>query len=198
MEVPAMTAPLFGSPQEELVETFAVLELPAGQRAEIIGGSIVVSPTPTMLHNFIFGMLMRTLHPAAVDNGWMLTNTATVHVPATDEHFAPDLVVIPEEILLARCDDWIVPAESVLLSAEITSTSTVKRDRKTKLWSSAHSMIPVYLLIDPHDGVGSASVHSEPDGEGRYQRHQTVPFGEKLTLPEPFAVDLDTTAFVRS
>ncbi|TVL90136.1 Uma2 family endonuclease [Streptomyces sp. LX-29] len=189
-----MTAPLPDQTLEELMHTYEHLDLPEGQRAELIGGEIVISPTPTSQHNWIFGRLMRMLIKATPDE-WMITNTETVVLPATGERFIPDLLVCEAAALTDNRKEWQLPADDVLLACEITSPSTARRDRTSKLWGYAHSQVPVYLLVDPHDGGGSTTVYANPDGKGRFRDEKTVPFGERVPLPEPFGFELDTSLF---
>ncbi|MEV6777654.1 Uma2 family endonuclease [Streptomyces syringium] len=193
----AMTAPLPDHELAHLLETYEHLEVPEGHRAELIGGEIVISPSPANFHNWLYGNLHYLLAQEVRQRGWAVTNTTTVFLPATDERYIPDLLVCPAEALLRDPDEWRFAAEDVLLAAEITSPSTARRDRGPKIWGFAHSQVPIYLLVDPHDGDGNTTVHTNPDGEGRYRDLHRVAFGEKLHLPEPFGLDLDTSVFLK-
>ncbi|PJE94798.1 hypothetical protein CUT44_26985 [Streptomyces carminius] len=191
-----MTAPLPDQQElDDMLRTYAQLELPDGQRAEFIGGEIVISPTPTNFHNWIYAQLHRMVDRGTPDD-WMVTNTTTVALPATDERYVPDLLVC-ESAVLHSDREWQIAPEDVLLVGEITSMATVLRDRKNKLRGYGRSRVPLYLLVDPLDGEGSATVFAEPDGAGRYRVEHRVLFGEKLALPEPFGLEIDTSAFVR-
>ncbi|MGW0471259.1 hypothetical protein [Streptomyces coeruleorubidus] len=57
----------------------------------------------------------------------------------------------------------------------------------------ARGGIPFYLLVDRDRS--STTLFSEPE-KGDYRRLGTAAFGRPLTLPEPFAFDLDTTDFL--
>ncbi|MGV9852638.1 Uma2 family endonuclease [Streptomyces sp. NPDC003442] len=188
-----MTAPLPDQEFENLLEIHAQLELPDGMRAELIGGEIVISPTPTIFHNEIYARLQRWLNQG-VPEDWFVTNTTTVFLPATEERYIPDLVVYKSGATSSP-DDWQLNADHVLLVAEITSPSTRDRDLTAKVKGYAHSNVPVYLLVDPHDGDGSTTVYSHPDGKGLYRDEHRAMFGEKLTLPEPLDLSLDTALF---
>ncbi|MET8677792.1 Uma2 family endonuclease [Streptomyces sp. NPDC004647] len=192
-----MTAPLPDHELEDLLRTYEHLEVPEGQRAELIGGEIVISPTPANFHNWIYSELHYLLGQRARPRGWSVTNTTTVVLPATGEHFIPDLIVC-ESAALRDTEDWRITAEDVLLAAEITSPSTARRDRTAKVWGYAHSLLPVYLLVDPQDGEGSTTVYANPDGKGSYRDQHRVLFGEKLLLPEPFGLELDTSVFLKT
>ncbi|MBP2064516.1 Uma2 family endonuclease [Streptomyces iranensis] len=190
-----MTAPLPDQEFENLLDIHAQLELPDGMRAELIGGEIVISPTPANFHNWIFSELNLQL-VREVPTQWRITNTATVFLPATEERFIPDLLICESEALKSM-EEWQVQADDVLLVAEITSPSTRARDLQAKVKGYAHSNVPIYLLIDPHDGDGSTTVYSHPDGKGLYRDEHRAMFGEKLTLPEPLGLELDTAGFLK-
>ncbi|MBN3931112.1 Uma2 family endonuclease [Streptomyces verrucosisporus] len=186
-----MTAPLPDQESHDMLRTYAQIELPEGQRAELIGGEIVISPTPTNYHNWVYAQLHRLLDRGTPDE-LVVTNTTTVALPATGERYVPDLLIC-ESAVLRDAREWQVPAEDVLLVGEITSMSTVLRDRKNKAQGYGRSRVPLYLLVDPLDGEGSATVFAEPDGSGRYRVEHRVLFGERFTLPEPFGLEIDTS-----
>ncbi|CAL9505971.1 hypothetical protein SUDANB106_03561 [Streptomyces sp. enrichment culture] len=190
-----MTAPLPDRESHDMLRTYAQIELPEGRRAELIGGEIVISPTPTNYHNWVCAQPHRLLDRGTPDE-LVVTNTTTVALPATGERYVPDLLVC-ESAVLRDAREWQVPAEDVLLVGEITSMSTVLRDRKNKAQGYGRSRVPLYLLVDPLDGEGSATVFAEPDGSGRYRVEHRVLFGEKFTLPEPFGLELDTSVLHR-
>ncbi|WP_460356773.1 hypothetical protein [Actinoallomurus acanthiterrae] len=52
---------------------------------------------------------------------------------------------------------------------------------------------PLYLLIDPVDEPTAITLFSEPSDDG-YRTIDRVVAGEKLRLPEPFGLILDTAA----
>ncbi len=190
-----MTAPLPDQESHDMLRTYAQLDLPEGRRAELIGGEIVISPTPTNHHNWIYSELHYLLAHHSRKRGWSVTNTTTVALPATDERYTPDLLVC-ESAVLRSAREWQVAAEDVLLVGEIASMSTVLRDRKNKVQGYGRSLVPLYLLVDPLDGDGSVTLFAEPDGSGRYRVEHRVLFGEKLALPEPFDLEVDTSVFV--
>lgn len=49
--------------------------------------------------------------------------------------------------------------------------------------------VPLYLLIDPMEGI--ARVYSRPGDKG-YRQQTEVPLGEPLELPEPWKLTIDT------
>jgi Uma2 family endonuclease len=85
-----------------------------------------------------------------------------------------------------------MPCEGVALVVEVTS-SRPQRDREDKRRAYARGGIPLYLLVDRQ--ASSLTLFSQPEGAD-YREHCTVLFGKSLSLPEPFAFDLETSDFV--
>lgn len=181
---------------DRLWKTWENLDVPPGFRAEIIRGDIVLSPSPTSKHAQICAELSRQLWPLAAERDWYLANELGVRIAHTGEALIPDLVAVPIAVLDEGEETSATDSDGLLLAVEVTSDSSVRRDRKTKLWSYAYGMIPIYLLVDRHDGEGSVSVYSEPDGNGSYAVLQKTYFGKPLMLPDPIGIEIDTSRFV--
>ena len=79
------------------------------------------------------------------------------------------------------------------MAVEVTSydSDTDRRDRHEKPAAYGQSGIPLYLLID-RDSC-TLTVHSSPDRKvGGYRDIHTAKFGEKVALPDPIGIELDT------
>ena len=103
----------------------------------------------------------------------------------------PDAVLAPEAHFAAH-GEWADP-EGALMVVEVTSydSDTDRRDRYEKPAAYGQAEIPVYLLID-RDSC-TLTVHSSPDRKiGGYRTVRTAKFGEKVLLPEPIGIELDT------
>ncbi|MGV9626790.1 Uma2 family endonuclease [Streptomyces sp. NPDC003487] len=102
----------------------------------------------------------------------------------------PDAVLAPVGYFNGQ-GDWADP-DGVLMTVEITSydADTHQRDRVEKPKAYAEAGIPVNLLIDRDHR--SLVVHSNPDPAVGYRDVHTAKLGERLTLPDPVAVVLDT------
>jgi Uma2 family endonuclease len=181
--------------QGELWKAWEELDVPPGFRAEIIRGDIVLSPFSTSKHSQICAQISRQLWPLASEREWYLANELGVRIERTNEGLTPDLVVLPMAVLDEEEETQAVDSGELLLAVGVTSNSSVLRDRKTKLWSYACGMIPVYLLVDRHEGEGTVSVYSEPDGNGKYVELQKTAFGKPVTLPDPIGFEIDTSRF---
>lgn len=185
-----MAAPIHHDPSIEHVllmhETF---DPPEGSKSEVIGGNIVVSPSPPGRHNLIHSRLHRLLD-SALPTGLLVTDTVTLDLTATGERYVPDLLVIQEEAL--DSDEWLFPAKDAELVVEIVSPSNAAQDRVVKVRGYAASGVPVYLLVDPLERT--VTLFTEP-ADGSYRAVHRVPFGDPLPLPAPFTGTLDTAVF---
>jgi Uma2 family endonuclease len=187
-----VSVPQVAEPEKDIYDTYD--ELPEGLRAEIIEGNIVVSPMPRSLHMRIVNMLTRDFL-AACPEDWYASQNATIDLLEDGERvrYIPDLAVGPDDRLTYR--GYLAPASAFELVVEVTSRTTARRDREVKLRTFATGGIPYYLLVDPLDRPGMTTLYSKPSPEGRYWRDVRVPFGEKLHIPAPFDLEIDTSRF---
>ncbi|MFF4799818.1 Uma2 family endonuclease [Streptomyces sp. NPDC001351] len=102
----------------------------------------------------------------------------------------PDGVLAPVDHFVGQ-GDWAEP-HGVLMAVEITSydSDTHNRDRVEKPRAYAEAGIPVYLLID-RDNL-SVLVHSNPHPEVGYRDIHVSRLGDKVSLPDPVGIELDT------
>ncbi|MER5789156.1 Uma2 family endonuclease [Streptomyces sp. NPDC001980] len=103
----------------------------------------------------------------------------------------PDAVLAPEAHFAGH-GEWADP-DGALMVVEVTSydSDTDRRDRHEKPAAYGQADIPLYLLID-RDSC-TVTVHSSPDRKvGGYRVVRTAKFGEKVLLPDPIGIELDT------
>jgi Uma2 family endonuclease len=103
----------------------------------------------------------------------------------------PDAVLAPEAHFAGH-GEWADP-EGALMVVEVTSydSDTDRRDRQEKPTAYGQAGIPLYLLID-RDSC-TVTVHSGPDRKiGGYRAVHTAKFGEKVLVPDPIGIELDT------
>jgi Uma2 family endonuclease len=162
---------------------------PGGHKAEVIGGNIVVSPSPSRRHGLIYSRLHKQLS-RALPTHLAVTNTVTVDLPATGERYIPDLLVVDESAM--DTEEWLLPADQAEMVVEIVSPSNARTDRVAKVRGYAASGVPIYLLIDPLER--SVTLFTEPAGSC-YQEMNRVPFGKEIALPEPYVGSIDTSVF---
>ncbi|MFF7067427.1 Uma2 family endonuclease [Streptomyces pseudovenezuelae] len=180
---------------EVLLEGFLALDTPEGFRAELIEGEIVVTPPPDGDHEDCIGLIVNQVvrrSPTEMqfsgNKGLKLKSGGG----GPTDHVIPDGTFAPLELRLYRGADSWMPCDGVAMVLEVTSTKP-KADREAKRRCYARGGIPLYLLIDRESS--SVTLFSDPEKDD-YREHRTRPFGKPLTLPEPFAFDLETADFL--
>ncbi|MGW7366647.1 Uma2 family endonuclease [Streptomyces sp. NPDC054841] len=178
-----------------LLEGFLALDTPEGFRAELIEGEIVVTPPPDGDHEDCISLIVKQVIRRSRTDMDFSGNKGLKLKRAPDssrDHVIPDGTFAPTELRLFRGADSWMPADGVAMVMEVTSTRPDK-DRETKRRCYARAAIPLYLLIDR--GTSALTLFSEPE-DGDYLQRRAIHFGKVLPLPEPFAFELDTAAFV--
>ncbi|NGO72601.1 Uma2 family endonuclease [Streptomyces boncukensis] len=192
-------APALPDLDQVLWQAWQAMELPEGYRAEIIEGAIEVSPTGRRTHaqaiNRLRNALVRFLG-AGTHASFQDTNM--VHGRKV---WIPDLIIAPEDLEPHEDEDGLgIQASAVALVAEVVSPGrrAQQRDRERRRREYARAGIPVYVIIDDHDGGGSVTVLSGPLPEkADYSDVHRVPYGTEVTIPEGpakgFAINEDIT-----
>jgi Uma2 family endonuclease len=176
-----------------------------GTRVEIIAGEIVVSPGPTVGHNVIVQDISDAFAVRrATDRTfpWRCLQTSDVSLKQDREAYIPDLICIAEKHLneRVRSDANTLAPDHISLVLEVTSKSNSHHDRRPRLQSAptkwtgyARVGIPFYLLVDRAPRAAQTVLFSRPDpATGEYEHIRVWDFGETITLPDPFAVEIDT------
>ncbi|MEV0774905.1 Uma2 family endonuclease [Streptomyces sp. NPDC050433] len=174
----------------EKIAEFAAAETDA-VRFEFIGGRIGDKGMPDGDHTEILRWLQQRCMQVRTDV-WLYGSDQGLQVEAYRKGRArPDGSMAPTGYFAGQ-GEWADPA-GVLMTVEITSfdPDTDRRDRREKPRAYAGAGIPLFLLIDRDSCV--VTVHSAPDPEGGgYRDTHSVKFGEKLSLPDPVGIELDT------
>ncbi|KQX09786.1 hypothetical protein ASC82_28460 [Streptomyces sp. Root431] len=178
-----------GASVQETFELFSALA-PKGWRVELIEGEIYVVPPANGEHEEIVSELSGQVRDH--DKGLGRYTGIGLSLPgATDTvRVIPDLVIAPKGSFDDQ-QEWHAP-DPVLLVAEITFSSTARRDRVQKIRAYARAGIPVYLLIDRE--AGEAVVCSEPVGDD-YAHKFIHKLGTLVPLRALRGLVLDTGAF---
>ncbi|MGH3415084.1 MAG: Uma2 family endonuclease [Actinocrinis sp.] len=168
--------------------------LPEEVRAEIVDGDIIVSPLQLNAHQRVIMYLAGLITRSIPENWWVDTSGGVILEPDWNE-YRPDLQVAPSGAWPREGNAGPILSE-VKLVVEVTSPRRrdLTRDRKTKYAAYARAGIPLYLMVDRYDGDGFTTLYSNPSGDQYLDAHK-VPFGDKLALPEPFDVAIDTARF---
>jgi len=161
-------------------------------RVEVIGGELVVSPIPVIWHEKVCQWLLLSFLEANEAKGWWGDTYGQIELPPTGDLIEPDFMILRDLSTLPDLESTR-PLDRVLLTAEVISSSSIRRDRVVKPRACALAGIPLYLLVDRFTKPVTVSLYSEP-GEDGYGEVTTVTAGEKLHLPAPFNLTLDTSS----
>lgn len=162
------------------------------RRVEIIDGVVVVSPMPAIWHERACQWLLFSFLEACKANDWWGDTGAEIELPPTGDLIEPDFMILCDASTLPDSES-LRPLDRVLLAAEIVSPSSIQRDRIVKPRACALAGIPLYLLVDRYTRPLTISLHSDPGQDG-YGKVTTAIAGEKLQLPAPFDLTLDTSS----
>ena len=166
----------------------AFLALPEDRRVELVDGSLLVSPSARMLHQWLSFQLCTALNAAAPPRTRVLE--------AVNVRVAPGRILIPDLAVIAHPDLTAVTAAAadVQLVVEITSPGNLAVDRALKPQLYAQAGIPHLLRVEL-TGTAPTAVVLELHGD-RYRETRRVPPGEITELTEPFPVSLDLAGLI--
>jgi Uma2 family endonuclease len=182
-----------------LLDWFVDLDTPEGLRAELIEGELVVTLVPDGHHEHCISEAARQVYRRSAAD-MEFSASKGLQLPSADgcpqDHVIPDGTFAPKKLRLHRGADPWMPGEGVALVLEVTSP-TPRTDRETRRETRrrcyARGGIPLYLLVDRE--ASWTTLFSDP-ASGDYRELRAAAFGKPLTLPEPFAFDLDTSDFL--
>jgi Uma2 family endonuclease len=168
--------PYFGDP-------FTVADLDRmpgdGHRYELVDGTLVVSPRPTTVHQFVAMRLAAALDRVCPEGLCVLAEPA-VHIDRVTE-LAPDLVVVHlDEVGGAK---FTAPP---LLVVEVRSPSTALIDLRRKKAVYGKFGVPSYWIVDPEPARPELTVFELRDSGYVLEATSTQP----LTLSRPFTVSI--------
>lgn len=181
----AIDAPPTGA-FEDLLRIVEELDTPDGYKAELIRGKIVVSPWSKLRY---LRPMRRQVEAHAPEGHVAETSPFLFVFPPAERGFGPDLFVADESAFDAQGRH--ADGAALSLVAELTSDSTKDADWLDKL-DTYGRVVPVYLVLDMQ--VEEITAFWDPSAKG-YRSRTTVPFGEPLHVPAPFAFELDTSGF---
>lgn len=113
-----------------------------GKRYELIGGSIVMNPSPIMRHQRASRRLQSALEAAFGPAYEVFAAPMDVHLP-TGDILEPDLIVIDAG---RNQDDWIHPP--ITLVVELISNGSIRHDTVTKFDAYARGGVEHYWMVD--------------------------------------------------
>ena len=145
-----MAEPVFSWPIRSAYTVDDLFDQPDdGNRYEVLGGSLVVSPAPTPRHNWVGDSVRLLFHSALPVGVYALTVTA-VRMPGGDGP-VPDCLVTTLSPITAPS---ALPADQVHTVVEVVSPSHALTDRAFKRELYAEAGIPCYwrIELDPWKG----------------------------------------------
>jgi len=179
---PTMTAAMSDLPPAGGWTTDDLDALPDdGVRRELLDGVLLVSPSPTDIHQIIAGRLMVALEGSCPDE-FQVTQGVEVRF---DRHNAmiPD-VLVATDTAAQRGSHYYAPHE-VMLAVEIVSPSSKKMDRILKPAVFAAAGIPFYWRIETKGGFEVHTYRIDPVSET--YRLSGI-FDSEIDVTEPWTI----------
>ncbi|MGB8940514.1 MAG: Uma2 family endonuclease [Streptomyces sp.] len=153
------------------------VNLPRGYRVEITEGKIIMTPHDEYRWHVILAAAPQIEEQLAAHGG--ILSDVMIDFPSSQYGYAPDLAIVApgaERNSRGRFE-W----HSLEAVIEIVSRSSRDNDFAKKFRLCAECGIPLYVVIDPEDGV--CTVHRGPTRTGNYEDEAKIPFGQDLVLP---------------
>ncbi len=158
-------------------------ELPESHRRyELIDGALVVSPSPTNMHQTIAARLVVALEDGCPPE-YDVTQAVEIRV-SKRRSFVPDLLVTTAEAASAHPAKF-APHEVVLV-VEVVSPGSLTMDRVTKAALYAQAGIPFYWRVETTDGIVVHTHRLDPESSVYLP---TGEFGDAVVTDEPWSVD---------
>jgi Uma2 family endonuclease len=158
-----------------------------GNRYEIADGRLVVSPAPATRHGKVLQGLRKSLERPAPEGFEVLTVGLGVEMNRRRSLYIPDLLIVPSASLEA--DRKNLPADEVLLVAEVLSPSNAGFDLVQKRHDYAAAGIPRYWIVDPQPKT--ITVLALPGGTTVYKEELVVRAGEPWQTDTPYPMTVD-------
>ncbi|MFF5975500.1 Uma2 family endonuclease [Streptomyces sp. NPDC012769] len=175
------------------IEEVLALGEDRGQRRELMGEALMMSPAPGTKHQRASLRLASLLDRALQETGVPAEVLEAVNLVLPDGLFIPDIVVV--EAAAAAEDPITYDAEAVLLVVEIASPSSSGRrtDRLLKPPYYADAGIEHLWRLEP-EPVPALVVSELVDG--RYVERTVAEAGRETKIEAPFPITLDPGALV--
>lgn len=165
----------------------ALYELPDdGMRRELLDGTLLVSPPPSVPHQLAARRLVAAIAAAAPADVEVLQATG---VSLSAGVLVPD-VVVARAAAVHAAQRSLAPAD-VLAVVEIVSPSSRTADRRWKPEAYAESGIGRFLRVELDAPSGPELVLLTLSPDGRYATDLVAPAGRLAELALPFPVALD-------
>jgi Uma2 family endonuclease len=156
-----------------------------GTRFELVGGALLVTPSPSGLHQEAVALLWAALRPYVQRQRLGLAGIAPRDVDFnTEETTQPDVFVVPlDEVDRYRGSE---PVRTLLLAVEVISPSSARGDRVDKRQAYQRNGVSEYWIVDTAARVIERWHPADDRPEILSDRVTWTPAG----ATEPFALDL--------
>jgi Uma2 family endonuclease len=154
-----------------------------GVRRELLDGVLLVSPSPSSVHQVIAGRLLVALEQTCPEH--LFVSQANDVQISPRRLFIPDVLVTTFEAA-SRRDGKYAPAE-VLLAVEIVSPSSQSMDRVMKPALYAKAGIPFYWMIEIEGGI-TVHTYKLDFTDEVYQPSGT--FTDAIKIDEPWRIEI--------
>jgi len=154
-----------------------------GVRRELLDGVLLVSPSPTDIHQIIAGRLMVALEESCPAE-FQVTQGVEIGINSR-RAFIPDVLVTTDEA--ARRRGRLYSPHEVVLAIEIVSPTSLSMDRITKPALYAAAGIPFYWRIETGDGLTVHTYKIDPEHE---VYRSSGDFQEQIATAEPWEINL--------
>ncbi|WP_338146750.1 Uma2 family endonuclease [Streptomyces boncukensis] len=170
------------------------IEQATGMRVEIIGGTLVMSPSPSGKHAGIVIDLRDAIRPGLPDVCEAFENVSVPMPGDPDDYATPDLTIGPRSF--KDRDEWLLDADAVELAVEVISPNERLKGINEKTAWYASARVTYLLQIDPR--TGTWSLFSRPDhAESEYRGVIHGKYGESVPLPTELGGELNTNGLAR-
>ncbi len=166
-------------------------QAPDGNRVELIGGYLHVTPAPGFTHQILSDELRLGIRHALREHGRRdLVAVSAIGIRVSEDMgFIPDIVVVP----VPQDGTIKVAAADVELAVEVVSPRTRKDDRMIKPAAYADAGVRYYWRVEPVPGEAPTVVCFELEG-GEYVKRRIVESERPATVkaaPVPVELDVD-------
>ncbi len=117
-----------------------------GNRYELIGGAIVMTPAPEPIHQRVGGGMFVLIRDACPPGHEVFISPIDFGLPG-GQRVEPDIIVVPDASVGRKR-----LAGPALLVVEIVSPGSTVNDRVTKREVYAQAGVPAYWIVDPRAG----------------------------------------------
>lgn len=172
-----------------LREAAEKIEQATGMSVEIIGGTLVISPSPSGKHAGIVIDLRDAIRPGLSAVYEAFENVSVPMPDDPDDYATPDLTIGPRAF--KDDDGWLLDADAVALAVEVISPNERLKGINEKTAWYADARVTRLLQVDPR--TGTWSLFDRP-GDGEYNGVVHGKYGEEVPLPAELGGDLTTVS----